>query len=183
MRYAVFKWVMAKYYIIPGYSKNTPEHWQSVWANVIPNTQTIEQDKWEDVHKNDWITRIEETLANEDLSQVILIGHSLGVATILHWAKEYGHSVRGALLVAPTDVDDLPEPIAAHGFNPMPLEKLPFPSIIIASENDVWISLKRAQEYAELWGSEFVNVGKLGHINADSNLGEWQDGQGVLKRL
>jgi predicted alpha/beta hydrolase family esterase len=174
---------MPKYFIVPGYSKNTPEHWQSVWANVILNAQTIEQDKWENVQKDDWVGRIQETLKAHDLSQVILIGHSLGVAIILHWAKEYGHKIRGALLVAPTDVDDLPEPIAAYGFNPMPLEKLPFPSIIIASENDVWISLKRAYEYAELWGSEIVNVGKLGHINADSNLGEWEVGQAVLKRL
>ncbi len=174
---------MAKYFIIPGYSKNTDAHWQSVWANVLPNAQVIEQDKWEGVHKDDWINRIEETLANEDLSQIILIGHSLGVATILHWVKQYGHKVRGVLLVAPTDIDDLAEPIEAYGFNPMPLEKLPFPSIIIASENDVWISLKRANEYAELWGSEIVNVGKLGHINADSNLGEWQVGQGILKQL
>jgi hypothetical protein len=37
--------------------------------------------------------------------------------------------------------------------------------------------------WAGRWGSEFVNVGALGHINADSGLGDWRLGLSLLRRL
>ena len=175
---------MTKYFLIPGYSKNSDNHWQSIWSH-LPDFTIIEQGKWEDVVKDDWINQIEEALKGEDYSQIVLIGHSLGVATILHWFQKFGHKIKGALLVAPTDIDDLPkdESIAIHGFSPMPLINLPFKSIIACSENDKWISPKRAHEYAKIWGSEFIDVGALGHINADSNIGNWQDGLDLLAKI
>jgi hypothetical protein len=41
----------------------------------------------------------------------------------------------------------------------------------------------RARYFAEKWGSEFVNVGAKGHINAESNLGFWEQGQTILLQL
>ena len=35
----------------------------------------------------------------------------------------------------------------------------------------------------QAWGSEFVDVGGLGHINADSNLRDWPQGQSLLRKL
>jgi predicted alpha/beta hydrolase family esterase len=55
--------------------------------------------------------------------------------------------------------------------------------MIIASSNDPWLRLERARNWASLWGSEFVDVGALGHINADSDLGLWGDGIGLLQRF
>jgi len=60
---------------------------------------------------------------------------------------------------------------------------LPFPSIVIASENDPYVNLQRAGYFATQWGSEFINIGLNGHINSDSDLGSWGEGQLILKRL
>jgi hypothetical protein len=68
-------------------------------------------------------------------------------------------------------------------FSPIPTNKLPFKSIVVASSNDPFMDLPRAQQLARAWGSEFVEIGARGHINSDSNLGDWPQGQALLKKL
>jgi len=36
---------------------------------------------------------------------------------------------------------------------------------------------------AASWGSELINIGDAGHINALSGFGEWDAGLEILKRL
>ncbi len=61
--------------------------------------------------------------------------------------------------------------------------RLPFPSILVGSTNDPWMRLEDARYWAKVWGSEFVNAGALGHINADSGLGCWRNGLTLLQQL
>jgi predicted alpha/beta hydrolase family esterase len=65
----------------------------------------------------------------------------------------------------------------------MPLYKLPFPSITVASSNDEYVSIERAQQFAHAWRSWLVNIGDHGHINSSSNLGLWPEGMELLKQL
>ena len=65
----------------------------------------------------------------------------------------------------------------------IPLDKLPFKSVVAASENDEYVSLERARQFADAWGSEFINVGAKGHINANSGFGEWNEGLELFKKL
>ena len=65
----------------------------------------------------------------------------------------------------------------------MPLKKLPFPSIVIASTNDEYVSVERATEFSNAWGSELVFIGEAGHINSASNLGNWPEGWKYLQRM
>ena len=74
-------------------------------------------------------------------------------------------------------------PAGATGFSPVPLIKLPFPSIVVASTNDFFVTLERAQQFATAWGSEFVNIGDAGHLNVASGYGEWDAGLEILKKL
>jgi hypothetical protein len=60
---------------------------------------------------------------------------------------------------------------------------LPCPSTLIGSDNDHWMEPHRAAWWASQWGSEFVNAGALGHINADSGLGDWLFGWAQFQRL
>ena len=121
-------------------------------------------------------------LAGEDLAHVVLIGHSLGCITIAHWANTYGHRIKGALLVAPSDVET-PQyaTFPTTGFGPMPVQRLPFASKVVASTNDPWVSLARAQQFAEAWGSELVVIGEAGHINVASGHGDWPEGLALLQ--
>jgi len=87
------------------------------------------------------------------------------------------------LLVAPSDVDAPSYPPGTSGFDPMPLFRLPFPSVTVASSDDFYVSLPRAIYFAGQWGSRLVNMGALGHINSASNLGDWPEGYELLRSL
>jgi predicted alpha/beta hydrolase family esterase len=106
---------------------------------------------------------------------------------VAHWARDASaenlQRVRGALLVAPSDPEGPNYPEGPTGFAPMPLVRLPFPSIVVASRNDVYVTMERAREYAAAWGSKLVDLGDAGHINASSGLGSWAAGYGLLQRL
>jgi predicted alpha/beta hydrolase family esterase len=44
---------------------------------------------------------------------------------------------------------------------------------MFASQNDPLMSFKRAQFWAECWGSRVIDIGEAGHINTESGFGEW----------
>ena len=62
----------------------------------------------------------------------------------------------------------------------MPLHKLPFPSVVVASTNDPYVTPERARLFANAWGSKFVEIGDAGHINGDAGYGPWPEGEQML---
>ena len=44
---------------------------------------------------------------------------------------------------------------------------------VIGSEDDPWMPLDRARDWAHTWGGGFVNLGRVGHINTESGFGPW----------
>jgi predicted alpha/beta hydrolase family esterase len=134
-------------------------------------------------HCDDWTGAIEKALAPFPLETVILVGHSLACCTIVHWAKRYGHTIRGAFLAGPSDVEAPSYPPGTSGFGPMPLFRLPFPSMVVASTDDFYVTPPRAAWFAEQWGSRLVNIGAHGHINSASGLEDWPEGYALLKTL
>ena len=68
-------------------------------------------------------------------------------------------------------------------FAPIPREPLPFPTILIGSHNDHYMGYRAAVKLARQWGATFADAGKVGHINADSGLGEWPFGLLLLEQL
>jgi predicted alpha/beta hydrolase family esterase len=170
-----------RFFIVPGLGNSGPDHWQTYFERVHPEFTRIEQREWEAPDRAEWVATIERALAGENLADVVLIAHSLGCVAVAHWAATYGHHLKGALLVAPSDVE------TAHyaafpttGFGPMPLQRLPFPSKVVASTNDPWVSETRARQFAQAWGSEFIDLGPAGHINAASGHGAWPAGLALL---
>ena len=174
---------MTNYLIVPGLGNSGPEHWQTFFENSGNNFKRITQQEWDAPVCNDWVAAIDKSVSDYDAASVILIGHSLGCTTIAHWATRYKKKIKGALLVAPSDVEAQEYTFPAKGFSPMPTEKINFKTIVVASEDDPWVSLERARHFADNWGSEFINIGKAGHINAASGHKEWKEGLDILKRL
>lgn len=173
-----------KILIMPGLGGSGEKHWQSFWAKSFSNAIRLEQENWDEPELDKWRDQLNITLLKLD-SPVILVAHSLAVSLVAHWAAKYDNpNIKGALLVAPADVDSPAHtPDAVRGFSPVPITKLPFPSIVITSENDPYVDVQRAGYFAAQWGSGFINIGLNGHINSDSNLGLWEEGQLILKRL
>jgi predicted alpha/beta hydrolase family esterase len=68
-------------------------------------------------------------------------------------------------------------------FAPVPYQPLPYRSVVVASSNDPYCSVRTAGAYARSWGSEFVRLQNAGHINIDSGFGAWPLGLALLQSL
>ena len=122
-------------------------------------------------------------ITSYELSSVVLIGHSLGCSTIAHWSAKFKRNIKGAMLVAPSDPEATNYTFPTKGFSPVPFDRLNLNSIVVASSNDIWVSLNRAKFFADNWGSEFINMGDAGHINTTSGHTNWEEGLRILKKL
>jgi predicted alpha/beta hydrolase family esterase len=168
--------------LVPGLGNSGPQHWQTLWEQRHHYSR-VQQADWDQPVGPEWVQALADTIARRP-GPVVLVAHSLGCATVAKWAQAYPtEAVVGALLVAPADTDRPDFPPEVTGFAPMPLHALPFPSIVVASTNDQYVTLPRANDFATAWGSQLVNVGPQGHLNADSDLGAWLTGQEVLAQL
>lgn len=171
--------------IVPGLGNSGPDHWQSIWERDRRDCERVPLGCWEQPSRNVWVGRIDQAVRQAPCP-VVLVGHSLGCAAIVWWAQMMGEAtagdVVGALLVAPPDVDRSPDPRLA-AFGPTPRGILPFPSIVVASEDDPYCAFDYAQDLAGGWGAEFVSAGAAGHLNAASELGRWEEGQDLLGSL
>lgn len=173
--------VMEKEYtlvILAGLGDSGPEHWQYHWLKHFSNAIKVEHDSWDRPHVTHWLARLNETMTKLN-KPVIFVAHSLAVSLVMHWVKHNPDitQIAGAFLVAPADVDSADHtPEEIRNFSPMPLERLPFPSVVVASENDTYISLQRAAFFAQQWGSDFISVGQRDHIGTVAKLGLWQEG-------
>jgi predicted alpha/beta hydrolase family esterase len=168
--------------MVPGLSGSGPEHWQTLWEKSLSNAIRVEQDDWNRPDVDTWIERL-DAYVEEHGPDVVLVGHSLGSIAIVKWAKRTGYAVRGAMLVAPTDVERPDLPPALRGWAPIPTSPLPFPSVVVSSSDDTWVSAQRAQIFADGWCAEFIDAGPLGHINTDSRIGTWPQGNALLQSL
>jgi len=100
---------------------------------------------------------------------------------LVHWALQTRRDVQGASLLATPPNFDQPMPggyptlaaLDAGGWLPVPRERLPFRSIVAASRNDPLADFGRVRELASQWGSSFVDLGEVGHLNPASGFGRW----------
>ena len=170
--------------IVTGLGDSGETHWQNYWLQHFETSQKVVQKDWDNPLLKDWLESLNTSIESAE-GEIIIVAHSLACSLISHWLKENkNHKIVGALFVAPADVDSpahTPEEI--RNFSPIPLLKLDFPSIVITSSNDPYISVERAEFLAEKWGSSFINIGEKGHLNSDSKLEPWPEGQQILQSL
>ena len=173
---------MTRVLLLPGLYDSGREHWQSHWEREIPGAVRVVQRDWNIPAREEWVATLEAAVAVHG-RDIVLVGHSTACALIAFWAAETARTVRGALLVAPSDTEAASYPAGPTGWTPMPMNRLPFPSIVVASTNDAYVTLARATLFAEAWGSRLANIGAAGHINTDSGLGNWRRGKELLAEL
>ncbi|RYY67088.1 MAG: serine hydrolase family protein [Chitinophagaceae bacterium] len=174
---------MTNYLMVPGLGNSGPEHWQTYFEKSGDHCYRIDQEDWDAPSCLQWTETIDNKIANFDPSTIVLVGHSLGCTAIAHWAATYKRQIKAALLVAPSDVEAPQYSFPTTGFSPIPLDKINFRTMVVASADDIWVSLDRAKFFAENWGSEFINIGNAGHINAASGHSNWDEGMALLKTL
>lgn len=165
--------------IVPGWRNSGPGHWQSLWTARLPHVLRVEQDDWISPLKRAWVQQLSDTIESAP-GPVVIAAHSLGCIATVHLPDAVKARIQAALLVAPADPER--RGVLAD-FAPVPYQKLPFPSIVVASSNDPFCPVRLAGAYARAWGSEFMRLNEAGHINVDSGHGEWPLGLALLQAL
>jgi hypothetical protein len=165
---------------IPGLWSSGPEHWQTYWEAKHPSIRRVVQRNFDLPDRDEWIATLDAAVKASPQPPV-LAAHSLGCSLVTHWAAECGgNGILGAFLVGPSDVEAPDYPIEGRSFSRMELSTLPFPSIVVASTNDEFVSVDRARQFANAWGSRLVFIGNAGHINGASGHGPWPEGEEML---
>ncbi|MGH9564682.1 MAG: prephenate dehydrogenase/arogenate dehydrogenase family protein [Candidatus Angelobacter sp.] len=177
--------VAATVLVVPGWQNSGPQHWQTLWEQQNPIFLRVQQRDWDTPHRAWWLERITEEVRQAP-APIVFAAHSLGCLAIAHWVQQAGpelSKIKGALLVAPADVERKDTPTQLMDFKPVPRKLLPFPSIVVGSNDDPYLATERAKEIARSWGSRFVDIGAAGHVNGDSGLGDWPEGKRLLRHL
>lgn len=116
-------------------------------------------------------------MRREERRPTLIVAHSFGCLTTVHSLARDPEGVAGVLLVGPADPDKFG--VAAQ----LPHKRLPCPGILIASQTDPWMTLEHAAQWARRWNCKYIDGGAIGHINAESKLGDWIYGQAQLQTL
>ena len=166
--------------ILAGLWNSGSQHWQTHWEHKYPAWTRVAHRDWHDPGRDEWVAELDAAIAGCE-GRPILVVHSLACMLVAQWAQSGSTlKVAGAFLVAPSDVESPFYPVAANGFKPIPLARLPFPSIVVASSNDEYVSPDRARAFAQAWGSRLAEIGPAGHINGASGYGHWPEGEAML---
>ena len=167
---------MSNILIVPGLHNSGPRHWQSLWHQQYPHWQRVTGQTWERANLQSWSHRIARVLQHNQ-EPVHIVAHSFGSLASIAAAAQHPDKVASLFLVAPADPAnfaiadrDLPAPPAV-------------PGLLVASQNDPWMSLERAHYWSQHWQVPLHNAGSVGHINAESGHGLWPEGQQLLVNL
>lgn len=162
--------------VVPGLHGSGAGHWQTRWEQRFPWFERVEQQNWDVPDLHVWSGRLGEVLRASD-RPTLLVAHSFGCLATVHRASARVHHIAGALLVAPAD------PVKFGVGEQLQYRTMPCPSIVVGSLDDPWMDASRAALWAAAWGCAHVNAGALGHINADSAIGDWKRGLRMLTLL
>ncbi|MGF6889533.1 putative alpha/beta hydrolase family esterase [Nocardia sp. GAS34] len=176
--------------IVPGLGDHGASHWQNRLAATLSRSRTVRRPPGDArLNRDAWVTALESTL-REISHPVVLVAHSAGVLTTVHWAQQPTRDIHAALLVTPPDFETpLPDgypstdQLTTLGWNPIPRRQLPFPSILAASSNDPLAARRRVAGLAETWGSRLIDVGPVGHLDPAAGYGPWPQAEQLLHDL
>lgn len=162
--------------IVPGLGDSGPRHWQSWFEERLPHCRRVMQRDWDKPDLAAWSSAVRREVARAP-GRSWIVAHSFGCLAAAHCRGWVDARIAGAMLVAPA------EPSHFGLDSILSRARLSFPTLLIASENDTWMSAGQARSWAQIWGAEYVSAGAAGHINADSGHGPWPEGLSLLKRL
>ena len=164
---------------VPGLYGSDSTHWQSRWEKKFGYVRA-ELGRWNDPFPNEWEGALSSILKGAT-KPVVLVGHSLGSMLIVRYLSKHTSHVVGAFLVAPTDTESSSIPEEAKRFSPIPMTRLPVPSVVVATGSDPYLSIHRSLEFATTWGASLRILEQGGHLGRDAGLGEWVEGHQLLQ--
>lgn len=164
--------------LVPGIHGSGPDHWQSRWEALHTGVRRIAQDDWDHPVCAEWVAGIERAVRSQ-AAPVVLVAHSLGCLALAHWLAGAAPAalapVAAVLMVALPDPDGPDFPAAATGFAPVPAQLPALPLAVWTSSDDPYSPNRFGERTAAAWGVAHRSFGALGHLNADSGLGDWPE--------
>ncbi len=169
--------------IIPGFRGSEPAHWQSWFESELENTHRVHQN-WDEPILAHWAENIRNAI-DKCNGKVWIIAHSFGCLAAILASIDRQQKIAGAMLVAPADperftlggIKEASELTGSESIRLMiPTYPLPFPTLVIASDNDPWMQASKVQLWSDIWRSEFIILPSAGHINSASGFGPWHAG-------
>ena len=173
---------MSDIIMLPGLGGSGDDHWQTLWEQQDTRMRRFQPSSWDRPILTDWIAALDREIARSK-TPPILIAHSLACQLVAHWTPLQKKQILGAFVVAPPDPTGEVYLAEAASFANPPRQRLPFPSMLVTSTDDPYGPYNYSRDSAEIWGSTFVDVGPLGHINSASGLGDWPDGKALFERF
>jgi uncharacterized protein len=174
---------------VPGLRDHVADHWQTLLAAELPTSHTVPPLSENGLSCAARVAALEVALSKIE-GPVILAAHSAGVLIVAHWASGHSRQIKAALLATPADIETpLPagyptmQELTAGGWLPMPRARLPFASLVIASDTDSLAKPERVAGLTRDWGAELENLGDIGHLNPASGYGPWPMARTLLERL
>lgn len=169
--------------IVPGLHGSGADHWQAWWQLDDRNAVLVRQDDWSNPNAESWLARLEEAIAAHP--NALIVAHSLGaILTARLASSRLAPLVAGALLVAPADINRTSNlHRRTYDFGDMPHQKLPFPSLVVASRDDAYMAFDKVRELAADWRAPVQDIGYVGHINVASGFGRWPGGYALAERV
>jgi predicted alpha/beta hydrolase family esterase len=150
----------------PTTGKPDDDHWISRWQRNLATAGWLDAGECAPAE-----CLLAQTAPVEADRPIIIVTHGHGIDVLLDAHAELAvRPVVGAFIVAPSP--------APGKFRPDDngLQKLAFPSIVIASDDHPEFHPGEAQELAGRLGSTFVAAGPSGRIDASSGQGPWPEG-------
>ncbi len=172
---------MKRVYVIHGWGANPSCNWfpwlrqelenkgAEVFVPEMPNTNYPQC--------KEWVENL-RVLIGEPNSDTILVGHSLGTATILRYLESLkeGESVGEVFLVAAADANPGFPEVESFVSTPPDYEKIKKGAksfTVIHSDDDPVVPFEMGQRLAKGLGAEFIPLSGLGHLNAGEGYGEF----------
>lgn len=177
--------------MVPGLRDHVETHWQTLLAARLAKVHTVPPMGRADLNCAARVQAI-ETAMDSIAGSVVLVAHSAGCVMVAHWATrtQYASRIRGCLLATPPDFEHpMPEgyptlqALEAGGWLPVPRGRLPFRSVVAASHDDPLGDFNQIASLARDWGSEFEDLGRVGHLNPVSGFGPWPRGTDLVSAL
>lgn len=168
-------------YTIPGLYGSGPNHWQTHWEKLYGFTR-IQQEEWNDPDYSKWDRNLFETISSSSEQSVVLVAHSLGCHLVAKSYLRLKQWIKGVFFVAPPDLDADILKKNLSGFKAAPVV-FECPSWLVYSENDPYASVQFSESMGYSHGMKCINIGMKGHINSDSNIGNWDEGFKIFNQL
>lgn len=169
--------------IVPGLHGSDGEHWQAHWRRDHPGAVLVEQADWSNPRADRWLAALEAAVIAHP--HALIVAHSLGsILTARLATSPVAPLVAAALLVAPADINRTSGlHKRSYEFGDMPRDFLPFPALVVASRDDIYMPFDKVGGLARAWGSPLHDLGYAGHINIASGFGRWPAGYALAAGL